>query len=115
MKYTILLFSLSLMTFVGCSSETPQTIAETDSLLVGTWANDEKKSGLEFHSDHTGVTYDLDDFKWEVTSPGNFTVEISLPSSNMTFNYKLASMDQFVIESGSNSFTKKNSIDHVGE
>ena len=111
-RYTIaILFSSFIL--LSCSSA-PGTIKKTKTNLVGTWDNTNKKSAYEFHSNGNGYTNSLDRLTWEVTEPGKFTVSIYIRSlGKRSFDYEFTSMEEFEHVSGSNTFVKKNSIDHI--
>ena len=111
-KYTIpVIFSFFIL--LSCSS-TPETIEDTKTNLVGTWDNTNKRSGYEFHSDGNGYTSSVDRLTWVVTEPGKFTVNIYVQGlGEKGFDYQFTSMEGFEHISGSNTFVKKNSIDHI--
>ena len=114
MKKINLIITIILVSFFVSCSSTPETIEETETNLVGTWDNTKRRSGFEFHSDGNGYTSNVDRLNWKVTEPGKFTVTMFIPSlGKREMNYQFTSMDEFKHESGSNTFKKKNSIDHV--
>ncbi len=120
MKNILIVFSIFVLTFLGCTQAPPETIEQTEKELVGTWTNERGNSSLKFYSRNTGVNDNDESFEWKVTAAGEFSIKIYPNLSYKEtvknrvlgrpnyyeFSYKFSSLKEFVHESGTNTFKK---------